>query len=400
MNGSSFIQVSPTPQPGRRRRFLLLLNLLGVLAVTVLGGCKQAEKTEDSPAAKIDGDQIAFPTNAPQLGYLAVEPAQEQHTVAVGLSGRLAWDDDVTVHVFSPVAGRVAAVPGEVNMLVKKGDVLTTLESPDFGQAQSDKQKAASDLALADRTLTRERELLAHGAAAQKDVESAEADFAKAKSEYERADAQVKALSFGHINSAAGLYDLCSPLDGMVVEKNISPGQQVRSDQILANAPQFVNPLFTISDPTRLWLFLDATETDVALLKSNQQVVIHARAYPDKVFHGHIDVVGEGLDSTTRAVKVRCVVDNSEKLLRAEMYVNADVISPASGVQVSARALFLRNNDYYLFVEESTGTYKRTKVKVGIEKDGKVPVLEGLATGQRVVTEGALLLQSLVEPAG
>jgi membrane fusion protein, heavy metal efflux system len=374
--------------------------MLALAAAVGLTGCKHEKSAEDAPAAKIDGDKITFATNAPQLGYLSVEQAQERHSTAVGLSGRLAWDDDVTVRVFSPVAGRVAKVQAEVNMPVKKGDVLTSLESPDYGQAQSDKQKAASDLALADRTLTRTRELFAHGAAAQKDVESAEADLAKAKSEFERADAQVKALSLGHVNSAPGLYDLCSPLDGIVVEKNISPGQQVRSDQILANAPQFVNPLFVVTDPARLWLFLDVSETDVTLLSSNQEVIVHARAFPDKIFHGHIEVIGEGLDSTTRSIKVRCLMDNSEKQLRAEMYVNADVVSPASGVQVSARALFLRDNDYYVFVEQAVGTYQRTKVKVGVEKDGKVPVLNGVTAGQRVVTDGALLLQSLVEPAG
>jgi cobalt-zinc-cadmium efflux system membrane fusion protein len=397
MKGRIFIEVLTTPRLRRRSHIVLLLSTLG-LAAALGPGCKRGDNGDATPAAKIDGDKIAFPTNAPQLGYLTVEPAQERRTVAVGLSGRLAWDDDVTVRVFSPVAGRVASVEVELNTPVKKGDVLTSLNSPDYGQAQSDKQKAASDLALADRSLARLRDLYAHGAAAKKDVESAEADYAKAKAEFDRAGAQILALSYGHIDNATGMYDLCSPLDGIVVEKNISPGQQIRSDQMLANAPQFVNPLFTITDPTRLWLFLDATETDVAMLTSNQEVTIHARAFPDKVFHGHVEVIGEGLDSATRAVKVRCVADNSEKLLRAEMYVYADVsASTVAAVDVSTKAVFLKDNKRYVFVETAPGRFQRRAVKLGTETNGRSVVVNGLAVGEHVVTEGCLLLEAMLE---
>ena len=255
--------------------------------------------------------------------------------------GRLAWDDDLTVRVFSPVAGRAAGISVEVNQPVRQGDVLATFESPDYGQMQSDAQKAASDLVLSDRTLTRERELLQHGAAALKDVESAEADYARAKSENERTTAQLRAVSLGRPDSAPGIFNLRSPLDGIVVEKNITPVQQIRSDQILANAPQFVNPLFIVTDPARLWLYLDVTEMDVASLSPHQEVTLRSKAFPDKTFHGQLEIIGGGLDAATRMVKARCLVDNSEKLLRAEMYVSADVAAGAtSGVDVPTRAIF------------------------------------------------------------
>lgn len=261
-----------------------LFELFILLAIIGLLGCKQEKQVADSTSAKVDGDKIAFATNAPQLSYLTIEPALERKAVATGLYGRLAWDDDVTVRVFSPVAGRVTAVHAEVNLPVKKGDALASLQSPDFAQMQADAQKAASDLALADRTLARLRDLFQHGAAPRKDVESAEADYAKAKSEQERATSQLRMISLGRANSAPGTYDLCSPLAGIVVERNITPGQQIRSDQMLANAPQFLNPLFVVTDPARLWLFLDVTEMDLASLSPNQEVLIHTKAFPRKLF--------------------------------------------------------------------------------------------------------------------
>jgi len=383
----------------RKRWSSGLVKVFGLPALVVgLLGCTEQTKSVDPAQTTVEGEKITFPTNAPQLGYLAIEPAAEQKAVAVGLYGRLAWDDDITVRVFSPAAGHVAQVRCEVNQPVKRGDILASLQSPDFGQAQAEVQKASSDLVLAERTITRLRELFNHGAAAQKDVEAAEADHAKAKSEYARAAAQLSALSYGRTNSAPGTYDLCSPLDGTVVEKNITPGQQIRSDQMLANAPQFVNPLFVVTDPARLWLFLDVTESDIALLRPNQEVLIRTKSLPDKVFHGHLEVINTGLDSATRTIKARCLVDNSEKLLRAEMYVTVDVEADTpAGVYISTKAIFLKDNRPYVFVESESGRFQRRAVKLGWESNGRSAVLEGLSAGERVVIDGSLLLEAMLE---
>ena len=213
-------------------------------------------------------------------------------------------------------------------------------------------------------------------------MESAEADYAKAKSEFERATSQLLTISFGRTNSASGTYDLCSPLDGIVVEKNISPGQQIRSDQMLANAPQFVNPLFVVTDPARLWLFLDVSEMDVASLSPNQEVLIHTKALPDRTFHGHLEIIGGGLDAATRTIKARCRVDNSERLLRAETYVSADVAANTPlGVDVSTKAILLKDERHYVFVETAPGQFERRAVNLGVESNGRSVVVEGLSRG-------------------
>jgi len=122
------------------------------------------------------------------------------------------------------------------------------------------------------------------------------------------------------------------------------------------------------------------------------------------MFDGLVDNIGDTLDPTTRTIKVRGVVNNPNKLLKAEMYVMVEVVrnpdqGTQMGVEVSSKALFMKGDDSYLFVEAAPGTFRRKLVKVGLEQDNKVPVLEGVSAGEKVVTEGALLLQALVEPA-
>jgi cobalt-zinc-cadmium efflux system membrane fusion protein len=380
---------------GGGRKFLL--QAFSLLIAISLTDCKERQNSSDAPAPKIEGDKITFSTNAPQLGYLTIEPAQERKAAAVGLYGRLAWDDDVTVRVYSPVAGRVIAIPVEVNQRVAAGDALAALDSPDFGQALANARTAVGNLAAADKAFARAKELFTHGAAAQKDVEAAEAAYVAAKAERDRAEATLANYG-GSDTSTNEIYFLRSPLAGVVVEKNISPGQEIRSDLMLANAPQFINPQFVVTDPARLWLFLDVDELIVTSLASGREVFIHTPAYPDKIFHGRLEIIGHELDPTTRTIKARCLVDNGDNLLRAEMYVTADVASSGTaGVDVPTKALFMKGEQHCVFVEIAPGQFERRTVKLGVESNGRTTVLDGISAGQRVVSEGSLLLESILE---
>lgn len=367
-------------------------TLLLCLAVAMLSACSHYKVAEvDAAAAKIEDDKVTFTTNAPQLAYLQIESAQERKTVANGLSGRLAWDDDVTERVFPPISGRITEIVANPGQYVSAGDVLAKIRSPDFGQAQADARKAAADLNVAERALARTRELFDHGAAAQKDLESVEADYDRARSEKERAMATLSLYGSDGAGDVNGVFLLKALVNGVVVEKSVNPGQEVRSDQLGDK------PLFVISDPSRLWLYLDITEAEAFLLSSNQEVVVRSRALPEKTFHGRVEVVGAGLDATTRTLKVRCLIDNPERQLRSEMYVSADVSSPAAGVDVPTKAIFSKNNERYVFIETGPAQFQRRIVRLGIESDGRSEVTGGVAPGQKVVVEGCLLLEAMLE---
>ncbi|HEX7190535.1 MAG TPA: efflux RND transporter periplasmic adaptor subunit [Thermoanaerobaculia bacterium] len=362
------------------------------LVIAAVLGCSRHQATEApaAPPAKIEGNKVAFPPNAPQLNYLKSEAAPERNAVASGVSGRLAWDEDHTSRVFPAVSGRIVEILANPGQSVAAGAVLARVKSPEFSQAQADARKALADVKAAERALARARDLFQHGAASAKDVDDAEADDTRASSEKERAMATLT-LYGGNTSSGDGVFAIRAPIGGVVVEKAVNPGQEIRSDQVSDK------PLFVISDPRRLWLYLDVTEGDVAALKPHLQVVVRARAVPGRVFYGRVEVVGEGLDPTTRTIKARCLVDNSEKLLRAEMYVTADITSAASGVDVPTKAIFLKDNQPYVFIESAPGAFVKQPVTLGPENNGRSVVIKGVSAGQKVVTEGCLLLEATLE---
>jgi cobalt-zinc-cadmium efflux system membrane fusion protein len=276
---------------------------------------------------------------------------------------------------------------------------LAEIQSSDFGAAQADARKAESDFRRADLNLTRLRDLFDHGAAPRKDVESAEADYASTRAEKDRAEARLAIYGATSADTNRDFL-LPSPLDGVLVERNVTPGQEVRPDQMLANLPQFTAPLFTITDPRKLWVWLDVTEASLPLVRKGQELTIRSKAFPGQAFKGRLDLIGNSLDPTTRTVRARGTVENPEQLLKAELYVTVEVPNsvPAS-VSVPSKAVFLRNDQYYVFLETAAGQFRRHPVKLGSEREGKVAVLDGLKEGQRLVTEGCLLLQSLMDTA-
>lgn len=353
------------------------------------------------PKPKSEPDRITLPTDAPQLHSMSMETAAKRQGIAARFTGRLSWNDEVTVRVFSPVSGRVLSVDAVLGRPLREGDVLARIASPEFGQAQADALKAKADLILAERTVKRVQELFEHGAAPRKDIDSAEGLFTNAQSEKQRADARIALYGGGGVG-VDQQFSLKAPIGGVLVEKTISNGQELRPDQMLANSPSLFAPLFVISNPKTLWLYLDVTELDMAAFKVGMRLRLQTRAYADRQFEGVIDFVGSSLDPATRTVRMRATVDNAEELLKAEMYVTAEVaIADGSvaieGVDIPSKAIFLQDNLPHVFVETGPGSFMRRPVKLGPETDGKIVAMSGIHPGERVVTQGCLLLQSMLE---
>lgn len=369
-------------------------------------GCQKAVATAQPDAAapaKVDGNRITLPADTAALTTAVAETARQTAATRTHLNGRLVWNEDATVRVYSPVAGRVRSVLANVGDHIDFDGPLARIDSPDFGQAQADARKADAGLMLARRTLERTRELFAHGAAPQKDVETAEDAAAGAEAEQQRAASRLALFGSRQAGAVDQAYVLRSPLAGTVVERNLNLGQEIRPDLMLANAPQLLAPQFVVSDPSRLWVLLDVTEMDIGLLKPGQSLRISTRALPGRTFEGRLESIGSSLDPTTRIVKARGAVDNGSLLLKAEMYVDVEVDvdgSDQTAVAVASPAVVSKDDRQFVFVETKPNVYERREVQVGAEASGKVLLLNGVRPGERVLVEGSLLVEQLLESGG
>lgn len=366
-----------------------LVSLVSVALAATLAACSK-EPLPKPQAAKpmMKDDRLVFPTANGPLTTMVVEPVKAAQPGTIRLNGRLTWDEDRTVRVSAPFAGRVTSIAAKPGDAVRAGQTLATLASADLGQAQADIRKAATDFALAEKSLARVRDLVANGVLPQKDLATAEADFGRAESELVRARARVKL--YGGAEQIDQSFAIRSPIAGTVVERNINPGQELRPDAPPPGA------LFVVTDPARLWVMLEATERDLSVLRVGRAVALTASAYPAEQFTATIDLIADFIDPATRTVKVRARLDNSGRKLKSEMFLVGTLETDAPiGVEVPARAVMLVESKHYVFIEEAPGRFHRVEVQVADESGGRVAISKGLAAGTRVVVEGGLILQRL-----
>ena len=363
-------------------------NFVPLILAAALSACARTARSVDPPPYRVEGDLVVFADGRRPAG-LSLEPVRLAGNDHLTVTGRLVWDEDTTVRVFPPVSGRVVSIRADVGMRIAAGQTLALLASPDFGQAQSDAARTAADLRAADRTLERIRQLFEHGAASRKDLDQAEADRERARAEAARTRARLNlwggpAAAPGTVDQSLGL---TSPVTGLVVERALNPGQEVRADA--------TTPLFVVSDPKTLWILLDVTEGDLPSVASGAALRVHSAAWPGRAFPGRLEVVGASLDPTTRKVRARGRVENAESLLKGEMYVTVDVLKTAAARRMVLPAYaVIRDHQTFVFVEEAPGRYRRMPVSLGAEREGVVTVLSGVQDSSWLVTQGILLLEA------
>ena len=364
---------------------------IAIGAAALVSACGDGDAKPDIARPRLENGQIVFPEGSAQVTSFATDAVKESGPLRLRLTGRLVWDENRTVRLFPPFAGRVLQILVKTGERVGQGQALAKLASPDFGQAQADARRAQSDFALTEKNLNRLRELHAAGVSSRKDLATAEADYARADAELARAMAKIK-LYGASTDSVDQNFTLASPINGVVVERNINPGQELRQDLQLANTPA----MFVITDPTRLWVQLDAAEDQLAALRPGKKIELRSAAWPDETFAAYIENVSDFIDPASRVVKVRGSVENRERKLKGEMFVTAELQeSPGADLQIPERALLLAGDSYYVFVEEKPGRYSRREVKIDAVRDGIASVSSGLELGQRVVIEGNLFLHRL-----
>ncbi len=375
------------------RRWMVNGVAAGLAAWLLLAtGCSEKAPPPPAPKPQVSGSIITFPANSPQLAVLSVAAVKDPAQSTLELTARLVWDENRTVRIYPPFNGRVVKISAQPGDRVAAGQALASIASPDFGQAQADVGKAAADFALAEKSLARVKELFDNGVAPRKDLAQAEADQARARSELTRARARVGL--YGGSTNVDQSVALKTSLGGIVVERNLNPGQELRTDQ--SGAPA----LFVVTDPGKLWVNIDAREEDLPALVKGAKFILKSEHVPGEEFEATLNTVADFIDPQSRTIKARGSLDNSARKLKGEMLVTAQFAAAGiKAVTVPARAVVFTDGKHYAYVERGPGKFERVAVTTGIERKGALAVTAGLQAGQRIVTEGVLLLQQVFRAA-
>jgi cobalt-zinc-cadmium efflux system membrane fusion protein len=368
---------------------LLAVAMLAVgfaAAVLLRGG--NGPSTGDPAAAPREPGVVKLAPGAPQLAAIRVAAVEEAPLpLAEPLNARIAYDENVTSRVSSPISGRVDRLYVSPGDQVSVRDPLLTIDSPDLAAAVADFKKATSDEARKKQAFERAGRLLEADVAPRKDFETARADYDQARAETRRAELRLRSLGPAPGGESAQ-YTLRAPIAGIVVDRHANPGTQVR--------PDLPEPLFVITDPTRLWVIVDLPERALGKVQPGRPVAVEVDAFPNERFEAKVAWVGEIVDPATRRVPVRCTLLNPYRRLKPEMYARATLLAEHGerAVRVPNEALVTAGLYTFAFVERAPGEFERRKLSLAFQTPESSYVLSGLVAGERVVVGGALLLNA------
>jgi cobalt-zinc-cadmium efflux system membrane fusion protein len=368
----------------------LLLAAIGL----ALAGCSAPPDPSTTAAA-------SAPT-----GYFTVPDAQRSHVEIVAahavdqpeilhLTGVVDWDNDHTTQAITQVNGPITRIAVDTGARVKAGDPLLYVASPDIAGEVAAYRKAKNRLDQAQRTLDRNRDLLAHKAIAQRDFDDSQSDFNDAATDLQTASQALKILGVSDADlttdaSQTGAVrselPMRAPISGIVVQKLVLPGQFIQAGSTLA---------FVISDVSSVWVQAYLYEKDLRSVHVGDTAEIRQAAFPD-VFHGRVAYVGSMIDPATRTTLVRIVTANPNDLLKKDLFVDVTVHGPVRhGVLVvpTSAVLYDEQNLPFVYVDQGQGRFAQRQVTPGAQQGTDTEILSGLKADERVVGQGSLFLQ-------
>ncbi|MFA4906257.1 MAG: efflux RND transporter periplasmic adaptor subunit [Candidatus Margulisiibacteriota bacterium] len=144
-----------------------------------------------------------------------------------------------------------------------------------------------------------------------------------------------------------------------------------------------------------IWIYGKIYESEIPLIRQGQTVKVTSKSLPGIMFEGEIASIGTVLDEVTRSLKLRAAVQNEKGLLKPNMYVDLLVEIPlGENLAVPEEAVMDTGERQIVFVDKGKGEYEQRKVTAGQKAEGYVEIIEGLESGEKVVTNGNFLIDS------
>jgi cobalt-zinc-cadmium efflux system membrane fusion protein len=273
----------------------------------------------------------------------------------------------------------------------------------EFIAAQTAKNKARSQLNLAQIVEKRARDLYEGKAAPFKELQQAEAQLAAAESDMRSADTALEAvrirlrilgrtdaeiLDLEQHGTISRVTRITAPIDGTIISRKVGPGQYVKADSGEA--------LYVIADLSTMWLKAQIFEQDIAFVRIGQEIEAKVAAAPNRVFKARIANISSASDLTTRRVMVRSEISNPDGALKSDMFATFKIGTEAAATTpaVPTDAVIREGDVATVWVETEPMLFKRRVVEIGIQQNGLTQIRSGLKVGELVVARGAIFVDN------
>lgn len=288
----------------------------------------------------------------------------------------------------SQVRAEVAAVVQDVTVRrgesVKKGQLLARLDTADLGarlrEKQSNLESARSALTLAQTNREKAVTLTQRGVKSQTALDEAENSWRNARANVAALEQQVT-MARKALNDAA----IYAPLDGLVAERFVNPGERVAVDA----------KLFVIADLDVMEVEALVPARDVPQLKTGQKVLLHVEGFGDRIFDGNIERINPTAQSGSRSIPVYILLRNPDLVLRGGMFGSGEAVlaEQKNAVAIPVEAVRREKDADIVYVLKDNRLERRVvQVALSGTPDGRVAIAGGVSAGETVVATPGLRL--------
>lgn len=331
--------------------------------------------------------KLASEETATEIGVKTVRARKGAVSGVLEVVGELAFNANQRAELSARGEALIVEVKVDVGDEVKKGQPLVVVTSAEVGAGQAQASASKVRLSTAQSAVDRARTLVDRGISAKQTLEEAEAEFARARSEYDAALSALAASGAG-ASGTGGRHAITAPMDGTVVRRSAVLGRTAAADEVLVE----------LADLSTVWALLDVPEADSALVRTGQAVKLTLDAASNRSLSGRISRVADAVDPMTRTVRARVELANKDRRLKVGSFVRAriEVAMERTAIVIPRSALQRVSEKQIVFVRQSANVFAPRAVTVGETIGDTAEVEGGIGEGDEVVTTGAFLLKTEV----
>jgi len=295
---------------------------------------------------------------------VVTETAREQNIAEdIRLVGTLSANESVSIA--SEIAGIVENIHFEEGDTVKRDHLLLKLNTNKL-EAQIAETKAEYDLAKAN--YERGKSLIKENVISVEEFDQRESSFRNLEGLLENRREQLEDAF------------IRAPFEGVLGERMVSPGQYINAGQTLTRLVDLAPIKAEFKVPERF----------IGQLEMDQSVAITVSPYPNKTFRGKVYFISPEVDESTRTILVKARIPNEDTLLKPGMFANLELTLDVrrGAVVIPESAVFLQGDQKFVYVFQEDGTAGLRPVTTGRRLPGRVEIISGIESGERVIAEG------------
>ncbi|MDT3740212.1 MAG: efflux RND transporter periplasmic adaptor subunit [Candidatus Kapabacteria bacterium] len=380
------------------------LNIKILLAVIfqafILLGCgeKESPKIEEKHKEGHEEHTEIVKLSLESLKLINIESetvSLQPMTGYISLPATIVPNQDNEALVGSLVQGRVQKVNVKIGDYVKAGQVLMTVEGLDIGTIKAGFLKAKANLDFTKSTYERQKKLFDEKIGSQKSLLESQAEYEKALAEFKAEDKRIHSIGLSdddilngksHDEHTSGTLPIKSPINGIVVERNIVVGQLIETN---TNA-------FKVINTSSVWIDGQVFEKDLNKITQKTSAVFISSAYPNENFTGKVIYIGQSIDENSRTLLIRGEFSNTQNKLKPQMFgeLKIPIGDFAQALLIPEEALVKEGDKFFVFIKTTDTTFEQRFVSIGSTSNNRIEIREGLKEGENVITEGVFYLNS------